>query len=138
MFTADFDEDGWTELTRSHGPVVRLRTTDLQRARRERGRLRAADRDVAVVLDIRVYIGEDFRAARRAADSAPGADPVDSVHYVGTLTGLVGLIRDLFVAEVADGVTLVPVTPDQDVRALALASLSVLEASTDGRVRAAG
>jgi hypothetical protein len=44
--------------------------------------------------------------------------------YAGTVDGLAGLVADLYVAGVADGVTLIPVTPDADVREYAQDALS--------------
>jgi hypothetical protein len=122
MFTAG-EDSGWTELTRGDGPAVRVSAVDLQAAKRERSRLRSGDGDVSVVLDITVQIAENFRAARRGMPVHDGAGP-QAIEYVGTLDGLAGLVRDVFVAEVADGVTLLPATPEQDVRALAMATLA--------------
>ena len=122
MFTAGADS-GWTELTRGDGPAVRVSAVDLQAAKRERSRLRSGDGDVSVVLDITVQIAENFRAARRGMPVHDGAG-TRAIEYVGTLDGLAGLVRDVFVAEVADGVTLLPATPEQHVRALALATLA--------------
>lgn len=121
MFTAG-DDSSWTELTRGSGPVVRVSAVDLQAAKRERNRLRSGS-DVSVVLDITVQIAENFRAARRGMPAHGGAG-THAIEYVGTLDGLTGLVRDVFVAEVADGVTLLPATPEQDVRALAVATLA--------------
>ncbi len=121
MFTVGADSS-WTELTGGDGPVVRVSAADLQQAKRERNRLRSGG-DVAVVLDITVLIADNFRAARRDMPARGGA-ATEAIHYVGTLDGLAGLVRDVFVAEVADGVTLLPATPDQDVRALAMPALA--------------
>ena len=46
-----------------------------------------------------------------------------TVLYAGTVDGLAGLVADLYVAGVAEGVTLIPVAPDQDVRRFAQAAL---------------
>ena len=46
------------------------------------------------------------------------------MQYAGTVDGLAGLVADLYVAGVADGVTLIPVTPDEDVREYADDALS--------------
>lgn len=132
MFTGGADEADWTELTPGDGAAVRLRSADLQRAQRERDRLRGA-RDVSVVLDISVLIAENFRAARQAM-TAVGHPVADCVQYVGTFDGLVGLVRDVYAAEVADGVTLVAAAPDQDVRALAAATLTAVAPNVHGDV----
>ena len=95
---------------------MRLAAPDLQQARRARGRI--AD-DVAVILDITVAVAADFRSAR---NSMPTAD-ADTLHYAGTIDGLAGLVADIFMADVADGVTFIPASPQQDMRELADAAL---------------
>lgn len=103
----------WTELTTGGHPVVRLSAPDLQEARRRRRRLPA---DVAVVLDVSVAVADDSRAALTVLS---GHADDSSVRYAGTVDGLAGLVADLYVAGVADGVTLIPATPEQDVRGYA-------------------
>lgn len=68
---------------------------------------------MAVILDVSVAVAGDFRSARRVFES-DGA----TVHYAGTVDGLAGLISDIERAEVADGVTLIPASPRQDLAAL--------------------
>lgn len=113
-------DGGWDELTDGGVPPVRVVAKDLQHARRVRARMRAGD-DVAVILDITVAVAADFRSARDVLE------PAEGVRYAGTVDGLVGLIADIESAEVADGVTLVPVSPRDDVRALGRAVLRRLE-----------
>jgi len=108
----------WTELTEGGRPVVRLSAPDLQEARRRRRRLPA---DVPVVLDVAVALAEDSRTALTAISGRPDDS---TVQYAGTVDGLAGLVADLYVAGVADGVTLIPVTPDEDVREYADDALS--------------
>ena len=43
----------------------------------------------------------------------------DTLHYAGTIDGLAGLVGDIFMADVADGVTIIPASPEQDMRRLA-------------------
>lgn len=95
---------------------MRLAAPDLQQARRARSRMAG---DVAVILDITVAVGADFRAARDAMPSLGG----DTLHYVGTIDGLAGLVADIFVADVADGVTFIPASPEQDMWEVAVAAL---------------
>ena len=95
---------------------MRLTAPDLQQARRARGRI---SDDVAVILDITVAVGADFRSAR---DAMPSPDD-DTLHYAGTIDGLAGLVADIFMAEVADGVTFIPASPEQNMRELADAAL---------------
>ena len=109
---ADAAGDNWSELTAGETAAVRIAAPDLQQARRARGRITD---DVAVILDITVAIAADFRSARKAMPRLDG----DTVRYAGTVDGLVGLVGDIFMADVADGVTFIPATPDQDMRQLA-------------------
>jgi hypothetical protein len=112
LFVADAAGDNWSELTAGETAAVRIAAPDLQQARRARGRITG---DVAVILDITVAIADDFRSARNAMPSTDGT----TLHYAGTIDGLAGLVGDIFVAEVADGVTIIPALPDQDMRQLA-------------------
>ncbi|CAN5711408.1 hypothetical protein BH09ACT8_BH09ACT8_44650 [soil metagenome] len=107
----------WVEVTSDGRPAVRVSAPDLQQAQRARARLRR-DEPVPVVLDITVLVAEDYRSARRGMSVVHEHAPT-SVHYAGTLDGLAGLIADIFVAGVADGVTLIAAAADQDVRRLA-------------------
>ncbi len=66
-----------------------------------------------MILDVAVSVADDWRIAL-AAISAQDGPP--TVQYVGTVDGLAGLVADLYVAGVADGVTLIAATPDGDVR----------------------
>lgn len=116
IFTAGGIDGEWTELTDGGGPAVRVAAPDLNQARRAGERVRAAGgADVAVILDVTVVIGRDFRAARMALG------PVDTrsvLHHIGTVDTLAGLIADIGAAAVADGVTLIPAAADQDMVAL--------------------
>jgi hypothetical protein len=68
---------------------------------------------VAVILDLTVAVAGDFRSARSALGQAD-----HTVHYAGTVDGLVGLISDIARADVADGVTLIGASPRQDLHRL--------------------
>ena len=46
----------------------------------------------------------------------------DTLHYAGTIDGLAGLVADIFIADVADGVTFIPRRP-QHIREFADAAL---------------
>lgn len=111
----------WTELTAGGNPVVRLRAPDLQEARRRRRRLPA---DVPVVLDLTVSVADDPRTALAAISDH---DAEAGVHYAGTVDGLAGLVADLYVAGVADGVTFIPVGPDDELAQRARAALSRIQ-----------
>ena len=116
LFVADASGGNWSELTSGEAKAVRLTAPDLQQARRARGRI---SDDVAVILDITVAVAADFRSAR---DAMPRRDD-DTLHYAGTIDGLAGLVADIFMAEVADGVTFIPASPTQDIQELADAAL---------------
>lgn len=108
---------GWDELTEGDQPTVRVAAPDLQQARRATARIRADRRDVAVILDVAISVAGDFRSARKAfePESRPG-----TVTYAGTVDGLAGLIADIGAADVADGVTLIPMSTSKDLRAVGL------------------
>ncbi|MBV5243755.1 hypothetical protein KUF57_09440 [Mycolicibacterium sp. PAM1] len=118
LFLPDPDEPGGvSELTdnqRGDQQIVRVAAPDLQKARKVCARIREDARDVAVILDVTVSVAGDFRAAQRVRGPATDTD-ADTVHYVGTLDGLANLISDIASAGVADGVTLIPASPRQDV-----------------------
>lgn len=73
------------------------------------------------MVDITVVVDDDFRSARRLFVELD--ESADSLRYAGTLDGLAGLIADIYVAGVADGVTLISGAPHQDARALGEAAL---------------
>ena len=110
LFVADAGE-----LTAGDERTVRVAAPDLQQARRARTRIHAGAADVAVILDVTVAVARDFRSARKALEPVAG---MASVRYAGTVDGLAGLIADIDLAGVADGVTLIPALPRQDLRAL--------------------
>ncbi|MGE2732576.1 hypothetical protein ACQI4F_24170 [Mycolicibacterium vaccae] len=109
------DDTGLRELTDGGDQaIVRVSAPDLQQARRACRRVHDRDSAAVAVLDVAVAVAGDFRTARRAIDaSAP-----DTVQYAGTVDGLVGLIKDINSAGVADGVTLIAASPQQDVATL--------------------
>jgi len=104
-----------SELTQGDQQIVRVAAPDLQQARRVRARIRAGADDVAVILDITVAVAGDFRSAQHLLGGALGSGDAETVHYAGTVEGLVGLISDIVSADVADGVTLIPASPRQNV-----------------------
>ena len=118
LFVADDSDGEWTELTSGDKRAVRLAAPDLQQARRARDRIRD---DVSVILDVTVLVTDDLRSASRWMSAH---DAEARLYYAGTLDGLAGLIADLFVAGVADGVTLISASTHQDLRALADAALA--------------
>jgi hypothetical protein len=113
LFVAEAPSGEWSELTDGDQRTVRVAATDLQQARRARARIRARGDDVAVILDVTVAVAGDFRSARSVLGPAE-----HTVHYAGTVDGLAGLVSDIAMAGVADGVTLIPASPRQDLRDL--------------------
>jgi hypothetical protein len=108
LFVADAPGGDWSELTDGDQRTVRVSAPDLQQARRARARILARGQDVAVILDVTVAVAADFRSARSVLAHS------ESVHYAGTVDGLAGLVSDIGRAGVADGVTLIPASPRQD------------------------
>lgn len=120
--------DYWVDLT--VGPdtldlaarpavVHRVQAADLRAAQQTRDRIRAEvaaegrDPDsVTVLVDIEVLIAADFRSARyelALLDETLGVPHrSSSLSYVGTADGLASLLADIRAADVADGVTLLP------------------------------
>lgn len=112
LFVADATGDNWSEVTEGDTAAIRLAAPDLQQARRARGRITD---DVSVILDITVAVAADFRSAHDALPLIDGG----TLRYAGTIDGLAGLVADIFIADVADGVTFIPASPEQDMRAIA-------------------
>jgi hypothetical protein len=115
VLVANGQADGqaeWTEVTAGEVPATRFAAPDLQQAQRIRRSLPGV-----AVLELTVVVADDFRSARRQL-TEHGLETSDSLSYAGTLDGLAGLVADIFVAGVADGVALIPGAPEQDSRAL--------------------
>lgn len=119
IFAADTSGANWTEVTDGDTDVVRFSAPDLKRAQRTRADLRG-DGPVDAVLDVRVAVAADFRSACRVMASAARGDTEATLRYAGTLDGLAGLVGDIAAAGVADGVTLIPVSDEQDAGWLAV------------------
>lgn len=106
----------WTELTQSatdsKAAIVRITAPDLRQARQialaVHEQTGADGQAVAVFLDLDVHVARDARTARSelATLSSTGSD--SRVRYIGTVSGLSGLLNDIAAVGVADGVTLLP------------------------------
>ncbi|MEE2058707.1 hypothetical protein [Rhodococcus artemisiae] len=116
--TVDRDGGGPLDLSAAPATVVRVRAADLREARKIRDRVRAdasaegRDPDTLTVLvDLEVIVDVEARLARRRAQDAWRKDGggATGLSYVGTPSGLAGLIADIHAVKVADGVTLIPV-----------------------------
>jgi hypothetical protein len=94
---------------------VRIRAADLAESQEIRRRSRRAceaagheDTTISVILVLEVHIAAEARIARKELAASTVGRP-ESVRYVGTSSGLAGLIADIKAASVADGVVIVPV-----------------------------
>ncbi|MEH3141486.1 MAG: hypothetical protein PGN37_15175 [Mycobacterium kyogaense] len=126
------DDAGVRELTDGGQPVIRVSAPDLQRARQVRARIRSGPGNAAVILDVTVAVARDFRAARGAFGEL-GAQAGDTIRYAGTVAGLVGLIDDIETAGVADGVTLIGASTQQDLDRIGRDVLRALAARHQAR-----
>ncbi|MFT4043237.1 MAG: hypothetical protein QM673_08760 [Gordonia sp. (in: high G+C Gram-positive bacteria)] len=91
-----------------------VRRPTLRQAQRTRSLLRAGTRDTAnfsVALEVEVAIAPHPASARASVVATESADTNEggTVRYVGTPHGLITLIRDIYAAEVADAVIIVPI-----------------------------
>lgn len=120
------------ELTDGEEPVIRVSAPDLQRARQVRSRIRSGPSNAAVILDVVVAVARDFRAAR-GVFSEVGASSADTIRYAGTVAGLAGLVDDISSAGVADGVTLIGASQQQDVERIGHQVLDALSARGQAR-----
>jgi alkanesulfonate monooxygenase SsuD/methylene tetrahydromethanopterin reductase-like flavin-dependent oxidoreductase (luciferase family) len=96
---------------------VRIQATDLRDAARKSAMVRAEARAQScrtppVLIDVEVLIDRDAASARNtlAALESTRSEPPRSLRYVGTPRGLAGLIADIHVLDIADGVVLLPLT----------------------------
>ena len=115
--TSSTETDDPLDLVADPPTVVRIRAADLRDAQRLRAGIRsdaiAAGRDpdtISVLLDIETMIAPSAFEARIELAQLDAVKPHSSatVTYIGTPTGLAGLIADIAATEVADGVTLRP------------------------------
>lgn len=106
---------GWTDA--NNPDIVRIDAVDLQDAQRKTAAIRAADpgsggSPTAVLVAIEVLVSTDrttVRAELNRLTDIPGSTS-PRLRYVGTPSGLAGLIGDIVTAHVADGVTLLPLS----------------------------
>lgn len=91
-------------------PIV-VRKPTLREAQRARSLLRAGSHDPAnfvVALEVEAAIAPHPGSARAAAAHVTD-ELADTIRYVGTAHGLASLIRDVYAAEVADAIIVVPI-----------------------------
>jgi alkanesulfonate monooxygenase SsuD/methylene tetrahydromethanopterin reductase-like flavin-dependent oxidoreductase (luciferase family) len=86
----------------------RVRATDLGDIWRKSARLRRDRPDVDIVADIEIVIAADSRTARSLMGSTDVDGTEGTLLYVGTPSGLAGLIADIHALGIADGAVLIP------------------------------
>jgi hypothetical protein len=107
----DISPSGPLRIGVDHAPVgaVRVRAVDLRGVTHRAAAARADHPGAVVMVDIDVMIAEDAHSARDTLADA-GQARSDTLLYVGTPTGLAGLIADIHALGIADGAVLLPVT----------------------------
>jgi len=90
------------------GEVIRVRAEDLRGLAQRVKAVRQKHPGRDVVVDIDVVIASEARWARAALAKAGGAPKDGTLLYVGTATGLAGLVADLYVLGMTDGAMLIP------------------------------
>lgn len=86
----------------------RIRAADLGDIWRKSARLRRDRPDVDIVADIEIVIAADARTARSLMGGTIADRTEDTMLYVGTPSGLAGLIADIHALGIADGAVLIP------------------------------
>ncbi|WP_133258896.1 hypothetical protein [Mycolicibacter senuensis] len=94
--------------------VVRIEAPDLRVCSRKTAALHAeaAERgdETSVLVDLEVVIDRDMCAARKTLADLKRPVAPNTLRYVGTATGLAGLIADIHTLQLTDGVTLMPLS----------------------------
>lgn len=86
---------------------IRVRAADLRSLASRVADIRIDSPDAEIVVDIDVMLAHEAAAARRAL-AAKGGHDGRTLLYVGTPTGLAGLIADIHALGIADGAVLQP------------------------------
>jgi alkanesulfonate monooxygenase SsuD/methylene tetrahydromethanopterin reductase-like flavin-dependent oxidoreductase (luciferase family) len=97
--------DVWLD---TRGDVVRGKATDLREATHKTTQAREEHPGVDILVDIEVVIARDARAARETLDRLVDDRAGDTLLYVGTPSGLAGLVTDIHRLGIAAGAVLVP------------------------------
>ena len=100
--------DGTDVRVDGPGEYVRIRAKDLSDAARQAAAARYDRPGVDVLVDVEVVIARDARTARKTMSEADDRGAGDTLSYVGTPAGLVGLIGDIHRLGIADGAVLIP------------------------------
>ena len=99
---------GDTVWLNTPGELIRVRAEDLRELAQQVTTVRQQHPGRDVVVDIDVVIAGEARWARAALAKAGGAPKHGTLLYVGTATGLAGLVADLYVLGLTDGAMLIP------------------------------
>ena len=107
----DISPNGPLRIGIGHAPdgATRIRAVDLRAVAQRVAAVRAEDPDAVVVVDIDVMIADEAQSAR-AMLARLGSERGDTLLYVGTPSGLAGLIADIHALGIADGAVLLPAT----------------------------
>jgi|SRR5690625_2869668 len=108
-----------THVSNRHGSppdrVVRINACDLRSTCRQTAALHSeaasCGETIAVLVDLEVLIHHDRTKVRKWMAGLGGSRSSCTLRYVGTPAGLAGLIADIHVLQLADGVALLPLTP---------------------------
>ncbi|MBB3605965.1 alkanesulfonate monooxygenase SsuD/methylene tetrahydromethanopterin reductase-like flavin-dependent oxidoreductase (luciferase family) [Mycolicibacterium sp. BK556] len=97
----------WDSVERAE----RVRAADLGEISRKSARLRRDHPGVDVVADIDVVIAADARKARALYDCVSSETDDHTMLYIGTPSGLAGLVADIHALGIVDGAVLIPRVP---------------------------
>lgn len=94
----------------SDAAAERIRGVDLRDVARQSAHVRHDHPDVDVVADIEVIIADEARTALAMLNFYAGETGGSTLRYVGTPSGLAGLVSDIHALGIADGAVLIPRT----------------------------
>jgi hypothetical protein len=120
--------DGETVSIDRRGRFVRVKGIDLRTVAHRTTTAREVHPDHDVLVDIEVMIATSAAEARARLASAGITPSGDSLVYVGTPTGLAGLVTDIHALDICDGAILRPLLPGvaELIRERVLAELSTM------------
>ncbi|MUL79034.1 hypothetical protein [Mycolicibacterium sp. CBMA 226] len=95
--------DGVAQLPECAPTLVRLRARDLGELARAANAVRSDQPGITIVADIDAVIAPRACEAIERWTTRPCTHSAESLSYVGTPDGLVGLIKDLWVLGIVDG-----------------------------------
>lgn len=109
------------------GAIARVRANDLRGVAQQAQAVREERPGVPVLVDIQVMIAADSPTARAAMNLvAPFTN--DTLLYIGTPAGLIGLVTDIHALGIADGAVFIPLHNGPVLDLIRLQVLPALEA----------